>query len=386
MNSEPITRASARRTQRSARRPPLRVEQSAQKPRGCHPGQRHASRAAARGRTRAQAAVGHGQVRAGAHEPPVLQLEHEGEAADRDLSEEAERVACEVVDVDEVGPLVVEKAREIALQGDVAEGVARPWIALREVVDDEPDPNAAIEKLGGLAQGAAPVFEARVDRDVAPPGLANAEAPGIGLGARVVERRPALHHVHHPRGAAGRRGRPRRRQGGEDTLSGGTKRVFAHEAGDGRQVLGVDTRQPSLCLFDAGRPGSAEAALAGVKDERGVVEDVNVACLERAEAEVVLFAVAEPEASLVEETERVEHLPLDVEAEADAGGNPGILASRDALDEDRERVEVVTRGDRVDLERPRQRHEGRVVGERRDRGHGRVGVGRGLELLEPSRR
>ena len=149
----------------------------------------------------------------------------------------------------------------------------------------------------------------------------------------------------------------------------------------------MNARQPSLCLFDAGGPRSAEAALARVKDEGGVVEDVDEACLERAEAEVVLLSVAQAESGPRRRDRAAsstfllmyKHKPTPV-------GRRGYSASRDALDEGGERVEAVARGNRVDLERPRQRHERRVVGEGRGRGHGRVGVGRGPELLQPSRR
>ena len=77
-------------------------------------------------------------------------------------------------------------------------------------------------------------------------------------------------------------------------------------------------------LHPAGARG-AEAPLAGVVDEGGVVEDVEEPRLQGAEAELALLAIAEPEALLVEQPQPVERLPLDVEADADAGGQARAL-------------------------------------------------------------
>ena len=114
-------------------------------------------------------------------------------------------MAREVVDVDEVGPLVVQEAGEIAFEGTVAERVARPRIPLGEVVDHEPGANAAIVKLRRLAR-ARLRSSRRAWTGPRATGLANRETPGVGLGAGMVEGRPALHHVDDARRAPGGRG------------------------------------------------------------------------------------------------------------------------------------------------------------------------------------
>src|SRR5204862_200630 len=80
----------------------------------------------------------------------------------------------------------------------------------------------------------------------------------------------------------------------------------------------------------------AEAAVAGVVDERGVVGNVQPAAIERAQAELVLFAVAIREALRVEEADVIEQRTADVETEADTGRNARVAAHRHALDALRE--------------------------------------------------
>jgi hypothetical protein len=135
---------------------------------------------------------------------------------------------------------------------------------------------------------------------------------------------------------------------------------------------------------DARRSLRAEAPLSAVPHVGRVVEDVHEAGRRRAHAEIRLLAVAHSETTRVEVPHPIEERPTHVETESDAGRQPRIARRRDAVDERREAVHVVTGGHRVLGEEARQRADGRVIGERRHGPHlGRRARGT-RQLLEPA--
>ena len=294
-------------------------------------------------------------------------------------------MARQVVQVHELGRLLVEEAREVLRDPRVADGVARQRIPLGEVVDDQADAGAVVEELGGLAPLPDLVGHARVDAHLAAFGLADGQAARVGLGTRAVPGRPAVHDVHDPPRYAVGRGRVPRPQRLRHALARLAERVVLHEGGDARQVLGMRLGQRAH-----GRPRQpgtrrAEAPLPRVVDERRVVQHVQEARLGRAHAEVVLLAVAEAEELLVERADRAQHGAADQHAHADRGGQPRVGAAGDGRDQPAERVRVEAGGQGVHLERARQRGERGVVGEGRDGRDGAVGVRRRLHLLHPAR-
>ena len=111
-----------------------------------------------------------------------------------------------------------------------------------------------------------------------------------------------------------------------------------------------------------------EAALPLVEDEGRVVQHVGVAGLERPHAELALLAVPLAEALRVEQPDLVEHLPLDVEADADAGGQARVGAQGALLDQPAEAVHVPAGGQGVGLQEAGERADRGAVRERRDRG------------------
>ncbi len=94
-------------------------------------------------------------------------------------------------------------------------------------------------------------------------------------------------------------------EGGPSTTASraGATGSCCHERREGRDVLGVSTAQGPLGPPHAVVPHRPEAALAEMEDEGAVVEDMNEARLEGAEAEVHFLAVAEAERVLVEQAD-----------------------------------------------------------------------------------
>ena len=152
-------------------------------------------------------------------------------------------VPGEVMDVEEIRPLLVQQRREVGGEPAVVEGVARQRIALGEVVDHQPHADAAVLHLQRLPQRAPGIGDAGVDGHLAPGRLAQGEPAGVDLGAGRVPGRPAVDQVEHPRGRPPARGRPSGRAGsGEHPLARRLQRVRAQEAGDRRQVLRMQPR------------------------------------------------------------------------------------------------------------------------------------------------
>ena len=104
-----------------------------------------------------------------------------------------------------------------------------------------------------------------------------------------------------------------------------------------------------------------------------------------ARAEVVLFAVTQPEPR-VETADRVYERAADVEAESHAGGKVGIRRHRRELQCRHQRRGVVRFRPRVIGAEARQRADLGVVRKRRDGADLRIGRGAALELVEPASR
>src|SRR5262245_82679 len=109
----------------------------------------------------------------------------------------------------------------------------------------------------------------------------------------MAERRPAVDDVED-----GLAWSPRRRpvaaavERREDAAEDLAQRILAQEVADRRAKLRVAPAHPALGGAHAPPPAGAEALLARVVDERGVVQHVHEAGLERTRAEVGLLAVA----------------------------------------------------------------------------------------------
>src|SRR5260370_853594 len=82
----------------------------------------------------------------------------------------------------------------------------------------------------------------------------------------------------------------------------------------------ASARQQPLGGGGAAAARGAEAAVRLGEDEGGVAEHVRVAGLKRQHAELALLAVAQAEGAAVERSELRQRLALEIEADADAGG------------------------------------------------------------------
>ncbi len=323
MAREPMTKASARPMLPLGEPRPGRVEEAVEQGSGREAGQREAGRALGRSRAGAEPSPGVEQVGPRAGRPPVLDLIEDGHAPLGRDAHQGGGVPREMVDVDQLRPGFIQEAPEVGRQAPVVEGVARQGIALGEVVHHQPHAGAAVHDLQSLAQLALGIGDSGVDGHLPPGRLAQGEAAGVDLGAGMVPRRPAVDEVDHPPGSpqsprhrAGRRDRSTRRSSAMTRSRAGARGSSARKRAMVGRYSGWRRSRARWPARTRGREVGAEAALARVVDEGGVVEDVDEARLQSPEAEFALLAVAQAEARLVEQAQRVERLPLDVEADA----------------------------------------------------------------------
>ncbi len=296
-----------------------------------------------------------------------------------------------MMDVQEVRSRLVEEAREVDARPAIVEAVPAQRIALVEVVHPRAHADPAVVELDRGTGRELAIGGTRVDRDRPARPLLVGQPPGVHLGAGEVLRRPAVHEMDD--GRAWRRGgrsaggrSARAAQGFEDRPARRGDRILGHPCREAGAKVGVAPRQGALGLANPPVARPSEAALSFVEDEGGVVEAVLPAGGGGAQAEVDLFAVAQPESDAVEGADLREQRALDVETESDRGGNARVEPRRRLFDERREAVDVEAGRQAIDLERPRERGERAVVGERRHGPDARRAGGRRGEPVEPAAR
>jgi hypothetical protein len=348
------------------------IQQAIERRRRRDLGERQAVGAAPRRRSGTEPPLAVEEVRPRAGEPPVLELEEDRQPAPPRLGDEREAVTGEMVDMNEVRAGLVEKAREVGARPRVVEPVAAQRIAGIEMIHQRAHPERAVVELDRGAGREVRVGRPGVDRHRTAVLLPMRQPPRIELGAGEVLRRPAVHQVNQAgaigsgrREAGTLRSRRGAAQGVEDRLPGGGERVLRHEGGQPGAEVRVPPGDRPLGGAHAGGASAPEAALALVKDERRVVEPMLPAGGGSAKAEVHLFSVAEAEGGRVEGADFAQQRALDVEAETDRGRNLRIEARRGPFDERPEALGVEAGRQPIDLEAPRDRGEGAVVGERR---------------------